>query len=144
MQISDIIARKIGPFAQSEHLNAAAKRSLSKYMDKMVGETWFEHATLCSQNRCATRLRYSPTRKPSFRHFAPKRKTWFKKNHIYFQLTQTQRNHGAQNHPARCLALPFVLLGVLKLQQLWLLMRHYAAIAAVQHGQSSQSVHLRE
>ena len=29
--------------------------------DKMVGETGFEPATLCSQNRCATRLRYSPT-----------------------------------------------------------------------------------
>ena len=27
----------------------------------MVGETGFEPATLCSQNRCATRLRYSPT-----------------------------------------------------------------------------------
>ena len=26
----------------------------------MVGETGFEPATLCSQNRCATRLRYSP------------------------------------------------------------------------------------
>ncbi len=28
---------------------------------KMVGETGFEPATLCSQNRCATRLRHSPT-----------------------------------------------------------------------------------
>ena len=28
----------------------------------MVGETRFELATLCSQSRCATRLRYSPTR----------------------------------------------------------------------------------
>src|SRR5258706_11888605 len=28
---------------------------------KMVGETGFEPATLCSQSRCATRLRYSPT-----------------------------------------------------------------------------------
>jgi len=27
----------------------------------MVGETGFEPATLCSQSRCATRLRYSPT-----------------------------------------------------------------------------------
>src|SRR3546814_13425625 len=27
---------------------------------KMVGETGFEPATLCSQSRCATRLRYSP------------------------------------------------------------------------------------
>ena len=26
----------------------------------MVGETGFEPATLCSQSRCATRLRYSP------------------------------------------------------------------------------------
>ncbi len=29
--------------------------------EKVVGETGFEPATLCSQNRCATRLRYSPT-----------------------------------------------------------------------------------
>ncbi len=28
---------------------------------KLVGETGFEPATLCSQNRCATRLRHSPT-----------------------------------------------------------------------------------
>ena len=28
----------------------------------MVGETGFEPATLCSQNRCATRLRYSPNK----------------------------------------------------------------------------------
>ena len=28
---------------------------------KVVGETGFEPATLCSQNRCATRLRHSPT-----------------------------------------------------------------------------------
>ena len=28
---------------------------------KLVGETGFEPATLCSQSRCATRLRYSPT-----------------------------------------------------------------------------------
>jgi hypothetical protein len=27
----------------------------------LVGETGFEPATLCSQSRCATRLRYSPT-----------------------------------------------------------------------------------
>ena len=30
----------------------------------MVGETGFEPATLCSQSRCATRLRYSPKRDP--------------------------------------------------------------------------------
>jgi hypothetical protein len=29
---------------------------------ELVGETGFEPATLCSQSRCATRLRYSPTR----------------------------------------------------------------------------------
>ena len=29
--------------------------------DIMVGETGFEPATLCSQSRCATRLRYSPS-----------------------------------------------------------------------------------
>jgi hypothetical protein len=28
--------------------------------DEVVGETGFEPATLCSQSRCATRLRYSP------------------------------------------------------------------------------------
>ena len=32
-------------------------------IEKMVGETRFELATPCSQGRCATRLRYSPTRK---------------------------------------------------------------------------------
>ena len=30
-------------------------------LKEMVGETGFEPATLCSQSRCATRLRYSPT-----------------------------------------------------------------------------------
>ena len=30
-------------------------------MAKMVGETGFEPATPCTQNRCATRLRHSPT-----------------------------------------------------------------------------------
>ena len=30
----------------------------------MVGETGFEPATLCSQSRCATRLRHSPTSSP--------------------------------------------------------------------------------
>src|SRR5215203_3118966 len=30
----------------------------------MVGETGFEPATLCSQSRCATRLRHSPTSRP--------------------------------------------------------------------------------
>ena len=29
---------------------------------RLVGETGFEPATLCSQSRCATRLRYSPFR----------------------------------------------------------------------------------
>ena len=29
--------------------------------ENVVGETGFEPATLCSQSRCATRLRYSPT-----------------------------------------------------------------------------------
>ena len=33
----------------------------------MVGETGFEPATLCSQNRCATRLRYSPTEIKGFK-----------------------------------------------------------------------------
>ncbi len=30
------------------------------YGRKMVGLTGFEPATLCSQSRCATKLRYSP------------------------------------------------------------------------------------
>ena len=30
-------------------------------IQEMVGETGFEPATLWSQTRCATRLRYSPT-----------------------------------------------------------------------------------
>ena len=33
---------------------------------KMVGETGFEPATLCSQSRCATRLRYAPIDFQSF------------------------------------------------------------------------------
>ncbi len=33
---------------------------LLKVLKNMVGETGFEPATLCSQNRCATRLRHSP------------------------------------------------------------------------------------
>jgi hypothetical protein len=33
-------------------------------MARMVGETGFEPATLCSQSRCATRLRYSPIARP--------------------------------------------------------------------------------
>ena len=32
-----------------------------KISEEMVGETGFEPATLWSQTRCATRLRYSPT-----------------------------------------------------------------------------------
>ncbi len=31
----------------------------------LVGAAGFEPATLCSQNRCATRLRYAPNRRPS-------------------------------------------------------------------------------
>src|SRR5688572_26615781 len=38
--------------------NRPADVSLS---EELVGETGFEPATLCSQSRCATRLRYSPT-----------------------------------------------------------------------------------
>src|SRR5688500_1590760 len=37
--------------------------------EELVGETGFEPATLCSQSRCATRLRYSPT--DPMRTYAP-------------------------------------------------------------------------
>src|SRR6185369_4188805 len=35
---------------------------------KMVGETGFEPATPCAQDRCATRLRYSPTKERFISH----------------------------------------------------------------------------
>jgi hypothetical protein len=38
---------------------------------EMVGETGFEPATLCSQSRCATRLRHSPTPVSSKCYFEP-------------------------------------------------------------------------
>ena len=39
-----------------------AREARSGRRFREVGETGFEPATLCSQSRCATRLRYSPTR----------------------------------------------------------------------------------
>ena len=33
----------------------------------MVGETGFEPATPCTQNKCATKLRHSPTVVPTFK-----------------------------------------------------------------------------
>ena len=36
-------------------------RDFENFSEEMVGETGFEPATLWSQTRCATRLRYSPT-----------------------------------------------------------------------------------
>ena len=41
--------------------NAPSNESCYKCLKRLVGETGFEPATLCSQSRCATRLRYSPT-----------------------------------------------------------------------------------
>jgi hypothetical protein len=38
-----------------------AARKLEKRKEKLVGTTGFEPATLCSQSRCATRLRHVPT-----------------------------------------------------------------------------------
>ena len=35
---------------------------------KVVGATGFEPATPCAQGRCATRLRYAPTREPALSH----------------------------------------------------------------------------
>ena len=64
--------------------NAAANASENKYKlahqptartcpaRRMVGETGFEPATLCSQSRCATRLRYSPP-SPRLRRASPPR-----------------------------------------------------------------------
>ena len=42
--------------------DCSAIASLHWAAQAMVGETGFEPATLCSQSRCATRLRYSPDR----------------------------------------------------------------------------------
>src|ERR1700739_3947116 len=39
--------------------------SLSKLLILMVGAAGFEPATLCSQSRCATRLRYAPKLGPN-------------------------------------------------------------------------------
>ena len=41
--------------------NYATKRSAKDIEKRMVGETGFEPATPCTQNKCATKLRYSPT-----------------------------------------------------------------------------------
>ena len=35
------------------------------YGRKLVGPAGFEPTTLCSQSRCATKLRYGPTRRPA-------------------------------------------------------------------------------
>ena len=35
---------------------------------ELVGAVGFELTTLCSQSRCATRLRYAPTREHAFYH----------------------------------------------------------------------------
>ena len=61
----------IGPYCRLIELRGLAQKAVwwngqNPRMPgkKMVGETGFEPATLCSQSRCATRLRYSPTRVP--------------------------------------------------------------------------------
>jgi hypothetical protein len=58
----------------------------------MVGETGFEPATPCTQNRCATRLRHSPTEKNNLqkqivvgliRQQEHPRKRYFRKNYYF-------------------------------------------------------------
>src|SRR6476469_124517 len=46
-------------------------RNLGVYWEKLVGAGGFEPPTPCSQSRCATRLRYTPTRWPTDRSKAP-------------------------------------------------------------------------
>src|SRR3954451_11654659 len=45
----------------SSWLSAKRAAPVTGPWKRMVGETGFEPATLCSQSRCATRLRHSPT-----------------------------------------------------------------------------------
>lgn len=45
----------------SRRANKRANGTLPVGSRKMVGAAGFELATLCSQSRCATRLRYAPT-----------------------------------------------------------------------------------
>ena len=40
---------------------------VSQTRDEMVGAAGFELATLCSQSRCATRLRYAPKKRAFYR-----------------------------------------------------------------------------
>ena len=57
MRICDIIKE----MKHSVHYLEAGDRVRLEYSEEVVGETGFEPATLWSQTRCATRLRYSPT-----------------------------------------------------------------------------------
>ena len=50
--------------------NGGLERS-SHIVNLMVGAEGFEPPTLCSQSRCATRLRYAPTPKPFLQIHAP-------------------------------------------------------------------------
>ena len=47
-------------------------RALEGESRKLVGAVGFELTTLCSQSRCATRLRYAPTRETAFYHLSEK------------------------------------------------------------------------
>jgi hypothetical protein len=49
------------PTGTASHCGLLARTACRIEAQEMVGETGFEPATLCSQSRCATRLRYSPT-----------------------------------------------------------------------------------
>ncbi len=49
------------PWKEQSEMDEKIKFIARLIEEKLVGETGFEPATLCSQSRCATRLRYSPT-----------------------------------------------------------------------------------
>ena len=52
---------KLLEYAVVESLGVAVNWTYSQIADSLVGAERFELPTLCSQSRCATRLRYAPT-----------------------------------------------------------------------------------
>ena len=69
----------------------------------MVGETGFEPATLCSQNRCATRLRYSPTKRALI-EFGAFNGNFNLSKPILIKITYQKNNHAQPCHLALYLA----------------------------------------